>query len=224
MFKRLYSPKVFTLIELLVVIAIISILASMLLPALNNAREKAKSISCVNNLKQIGHYVTLYGTDWEGYFPGGLSASAPFFSNLEPYTKISASDAYYHKEKAKFYLCPSDTYRQALPNGYRNSYGFNYYCRWDYSPLRVAMARPSTIKNPSNIIYMIDAQEKRTGREGWPVSLSINIYPFKSSADPLTGVDFRHVNNIANSLWADMHVSANSLGKLIGSGMTYTYE
>ena len=59
----------FTLIELLIVIAIIAILASMLLPALNQARERAKSISCVGKLRQIGQAANLYVGDYAGVLP-----------------------------------------------------------------------------------------------------------------------------------------------------------
>ncbi len=120
-----HTSRAFTLIELLVVIAIIAILAAILFPVFAQAREKARSISCLSNLKQAALATLMYVQDYDETFPMSL---APFPAATPEYAAAPCITSFYdrvspYQKNADIMRCPSKPTACDLPAGFLRQAG-----------------------------------------------------------------------------------------------------
>lgn len=99
----------FTLIELLVVIAIIAILVALMLPALKGAKDSAKVVMCMSNLKQMGSGAINYSLDWDGAFPTRLHGTGGFVRFWFYQLCLATTGEYKGNGKDPILICPART-------------------------------------------------------------------------------------------------------------------
>lgn len=217
--------RIFTIIELLVVISIISLLASLLLPALNKAKRTAKRLECLNQQKHIGLAIGMYANDHEAYIPGWCMSS----SETDDKNRWVGSLMPYANYEPILWICPDSPedsvqasidriirYRHALDANFFSSFrvvqnigvNANQITPTDAGVLKQAfiytIQRMGKIKNPTEVIYSADATGSSTLH--YSPNNPTGQLPFFAYLWPDNGSSIypRH-SNAANSLFIDGH-------------------
>lgn len=215
--SRQVSSGGFTLIELLVVVAIITLLISILLPSLQNARELARQSLCASNLRQIGIACTMYTSDNNGagvpinqsdYPSGGggvwfeLPKMWPNFIKL--YLGAEGPKNAHDWKQLDVLACPSSETENLGETWQKKSYAMHWMVD---SPNAKPYYQVDWIMQPSSKALILDGTENETA---WGLAFHKNFATAAFTPSPNYGwywaAATRHLNN-ANVLWADSHVS-----------------
>jgi len=235
----------FTLIELLVVIAIIAILAALLLPALQQTKEKGKSIKCASNLKSFGLADTMYCDSFNDYIvplqQGRSGDEEPYYwFNLQEWASLVAGKEI-KKPGANFFLpsgllCPSSPAPNNGASLTSNFYSKNSQYRGCatttyYYGLGIQSMKAQTIKRPSDKINILDGLHC-AGRSDVNTATLVNSYPNVKPANwgwdygtsmRQGSASYCHLRKLNTLLW-DGHVQTSRSYLDLGVGTGWTGE
>ncbi len=213
------NHRTFTLIELLIVIAIIAILAAMLLPALNKARDRANSVNCLNNLKQLGNALQMYCNDnVDVLIPLEITNA---MNKLKPWSVRIGLD---YTLSGKVFSCPvltNDRYniRMMTRKDWQSAWddaGANYNGgRYVHYGMNRLIGRTDTLGSrgkmtraaaPSKLLLLADTYCTKWKDDGF-----FQVWSNFQTADDVGQIDGRH-NFSSNVCYADGHVAPKETG------------